>query len=236
MNIITIGDIHGVDKWKLINPDHYDYIIFIGDYVDAFDISNVIIKANLLDIISFKKKYNDKVVLLWGNHDLQYRYLGVSKYGCSGFRPESMYDLNKIFTDNDNLFQMSFQINNYLWNHAGIHKGWYEYRFKKALDKKPTIYENCNSISEQLNKAFEVKESCLFDVGHIRGGYMDVGGPFWSDKTESYTKPLEGYHQIVGHTKVKDILTNKIDDDTSITYTDCLPVVDSFHMININKT
>ena len=35
LKTITVPDVHGHDYWKEINPDKYDKIIFIGDYMDA---------------------------------------------------------------------------------------------------------------------------------------------------------------------------------------------------------
>ena len=84
MKTITIGDIHGYDTWKQagdidllikgeFEPD-YDKYIFVGDYVDSFDLTNIQIYANLLELIQFKKKFPEHVVLILGNHDLQYLY------------------------------------------------------------------------------------------------------------------------------------------------------------------
>ena len=100
--ILTLGDIHGRDKWmfhthgsphefnhwmtmvengvpadaeefwKEMPYTQYDQIVFVGDYVDSFDISNVRILDNLKKILFFKKALPDKVVLLIGNHDIQY--------------------------------------------------------------------------------------------------------------------------------------------------------------------
>ena len=72
MRYITIGDIHGRDDWQAINIRNYDKIIFIGDYVDSFEKSDFAILENLKKIISLKKRHPDKVVLLLGNHDVQY--------------------------------------------------------------------------------------------------------------------------------------------------------------------
>ena len=100
--ILTLGDIHGRDKWMFhthgsphefnhwmtmvengVPADaeefwnempytQYDQIVFVGDYVDSYDLSNVLILDNLKKILLFKKALPDKVVLLLGNHDIQY--------------------------------------------------------------------------------------------------------------------------------------------------------------------
>jgi predicted MPP superfamily phosphohydrolase len=71
MRIIAIGDLHGKDCWLTIDPDKYDKIIFVGDYVDASDISREKIVENLEQVIAFKLKHPEKVELLLGNHDIQ---------------------------------------------------------------------------------------------------------------------------------------------------------------------
>ena len=55
-----------------INIKNYDKVVFLGDYVDSFTISNIASYENLKDIIRLKKRDPNKVVLLLGNHDIQY--------------------------------------------------------------------------------------------------------------------------------------------------------------------
>lgn len=222
MKTISIGDLHGHDSWNTIKQENFDKIIFIGDYVDSFTMPSISIKKNLLDVIEFKNQFPDKVILLWGNHDIQYYFLGESMHLCTGYRPEVRHDLHQIFKTNKHLFQAVFQIDKYLWTHAGLHKGWWEYRFKKG-----SKYEGKITLEEQLNAAFEVHDNCLFDVGHRRGGYHDVGGIFWADKLDTYTNPLPGYHQIIGHTHVPGISHYDMpEENTSVTYIDCLEFTD----------
>jgi len=68
MKIISVGDLHGNNIWKTIDPELYDKIIFVGDYTDSFHLTDSAILDNLLDLIEFKKSYPDKVFLLLGNH------------------------------------------------------------------------------------------------------------------------------------------------------------------------
>jgi predicted MPP superfamily phosphohydrolase len=110
------------------NFTKYDKIIFVGDYVDSFDVSNVEMKKNLEDIIFFKKMLPHKVVLLLGNHDIQYI---VPDQWCSGFRPEMKHDFYDIFYQNLSLFQMAYQAGNTLWTHAGVTEGWLKELYKE---------------------------------------------------------------------------------------------------------
>jgi len=143
--------------------------------------------------------------------------------------------LNELHRNNRDLFQVAFQIDKHLWTHAGVHFGWWKFRGEKYHNKERTI-------ADTLNEMWQYRREELFDVGKKRGGQHDVGGPFWSDMSETSTKPLPGYHQIVGHTPVPSIKTlhfktgNKYSKDkASVTYTDCLEHGDGkFYLLDIN--
>lgn len=223
MKTISIADIHGRSNWKdiadisrLIRLDdiipEYDKYIFLGDYVDSFDETDAVILFNLQEIIKFKQKYPDHVVLLLGNHDLQYMF-STELHGCSGYRPSMYQELHKIFNDNKDLFLPIYQIDNYLFSHAGITTIWLD-----VLKKHKTLD---TSISEYITSLFEEYYHRLFDVGHARGGWYRSGGIFWADMSETKAWVLPNYHQIVGHHPVKDKpVTHKLDDNSTITYVD----------------
>lgn len=201
MKILIIGDVHGRNDWKKhVKKLKYDQVVFLGDYVDSFDKSNDEIYKNLKDIINFKKNNIDNTILLIGNHDNQYMLATPNdwnnKYGCSGYRGEAHFDLYELFNINKELFQPCFQINEYIFSHAGITEDWFNNRFygKKHI-----------SIEEQINESFMKKFDPLFDVGIRRGGGHATGGIFWADKYDLINDPLKGFKQIIGHTVQDDI-------------------------------
>ena len=204
MRTVSIGDTHGLAVAELVSQiaGEYDKIIFMGDYVDSYFVSNSEVSQNLLDIIDLKKRYPSRMVLLWGNHDIQY-LLGAKNFGCSGYRLEMWEALHGLFSSNEDLFQFSFGIANYLWTHAGINQYWYDNRFKPVTEKS----DNPGSLPEQLNEAFRRRDKAIFDVGYKRGGFFEAGGPFWCDIAELIRDPIRGYHQIVGHNRVREIRT-----------------------------
>jgi hypothetical protein len=60
------------------------------------------------------------------------------------------------------------------------------------------------------------------------------GGPLWADMDDTIGNPLTNYHQIVGHTATQDIIHKGMNDETSITYIDCLNYkVGKFYEITI---
>lgn len=227
MKIITIGDIHGQNVWQKINPDDFDRIVFIGDYVDSFFFTDGEISANLESIINFKKKYPEKIILLWGNHDLSYLFMGQERHYSSGMRYSQLHELHMIFKMNEDLFQASFQIDNHLWTHAGIVQGWFD-----AWINEIEFPENHN-IADKLNTLFNNYYLPLFHVSMFRGGKNHYGGIFWAHSTEVDLDPFIGYHQIVGHTKTRNGIkgVNHSDNDTSITYVDCLDTRIEFYQM-----
>lgn len=233
--ILTIPDLHGKTTWKHIFDSIYDYIVFLGDYVDDYNKSDEEILQNFIEVIELKKTHPDKVILLIGNHDLQYMFISPY-YRCSGYRPDMSFKLNQLFTLNRHLFQFAFQYKNHIWSHAGIHRGWWEFIFKGV---------NGDDVALQLNNEFdkkrlpfvESKVESLFDCGWDRGGSQKIGGPLWVDKNTLWLKGISNYHQIVGHSKVKQITTCEINKkkvvNGSITFCDCLDTIDQFHIIEI---
>jgi hypothetical protein len=223
MKILSIGDTHGRVNWKsfgdiselllgngIFVPD-YDKYIFVGDYTDSFNKTSVEIFEALTEVIRFKILYPEYVILLLGNHDLQY-YFQYKGFECTGFRPYNWFDLNELFNKHKDLFQVAYQYKNYIWTHAGISNQWYKHEFSY----------HSNNIATDLNTAFLERCNPLFDVGYLRGGFKPVGGIFWADKAETESDPLKGMHQIVGHTQTKEIIRCVKDENTSITYIDII--------------
>jgi len=218
MRILSIGDIHGNNIWKeyVKDIDNYDKIIFIGDYVDSFNFSDERILKNLKDLIKFKRKNKEKVILLFGNHDLQYI---EPQFRCSGYR-ESMDDiLSEFFKKSKSLFRISYQYENYIWTHGGIDTHWW-INYADIIFKTRYKKESDLGVSDKINLLFKKKEWALKMVSAYRGGISKVSSPLWCDRRE--IKPLENYHQIVGHSPVRDITKLEINKDTSVTFIDCL--------------
>lgn len=232
MKILAIGDLHGKNVWKLIaDPEKFDKIVFVGDYMDSWDKADEEMTTNLLDLIEFKKANMDKVVLLLGNHDIPYMY-SYHQFPCSGHRYK-MYPLwNQIFNDNQKLFQIAYQYKNYLFTHAGVTRKWYE-AFKGLLNTMPS-----ESLADQLNMLqYTAENKALHLVGHLRNGRSKYGGVTWADQTELINWPLAGYHQIVGHNITFPPLHYRFMDeeaheDCSITFIDCLDKAKQFLVLD----
>lgn len=254
MKILTIGDIHGRSSWKeklfrstdgfrkkflekseeKFPIDEYEKIIFVGDYVDSYDLNSSTILRNLLDIIELKKAYLDKVVLLLGNHDVHYFVRGL-RY--DGHRPEMMYDLRRIFESNSSLFQVAFSLEaqefegrsdrKILWTHAGVTNSWFEKlncEFYNEDHYKSTFLRDYRESSdvEKINVAFELLLEEIFWIGQDAGGFKPSSGPLWIRPKSLRLDSLEGYDQIVGHTFTDTIKSIHTENGNVIVLTDCL--------------
>lgn len=224
INILTVGDVHGTSLWKTIDIDKYDKVVFLGDYVDPYaGITNNDAYNNFKDIIEFAKSNLNKVSLLIGNHDAHYILLNTqigNQIQSSRFSSKYAHKLHELYMDHIDMFFVSYQFTNHLWTHAGISNKYY-----KTICND---YSDVQSISDYLNQKWINLDQNLFDIGYIRGGRKKFGGILWADILETKEDPLQGYHQIVGHSRIDNIFTNEIDKNTSITYVDC-PNIKYFH-------
>jgi hypothetical protein len=217
ISTITIGDLHGNDRWKDVDPTRYDRIIFLGDYLDSFYMSDDALLRNFREVIAFRESYPDRVVLLLGNHEIS--YLG-REYRCSGYRGTIAGEVQTMLTEYRELFAVAWQHGRYLWTHAGIDRVWFE---RHLL---PMGSDVVGRPADTLQRLYEASFPPLFEVGWDRGGRQGAtGGPFWVDMRQLITGPLGGYHQIVGHNPVPTIrmfMPGGEASDTSVTFCDCI--------------
>lgn len=229
MKIITIGDLHGSPVWREIDPGKWDRVVFIGDYVDSSEFSDEEVLQNLGAVINLKKIHPEKVVLLWGNHDLSYLYGGHPRHYASGFRNKMLPSFFPIYTANRRLFQAAFDSGRHLWTHAGMTQRYY----KTYIEDQ--VGPGDEGLAGTLNRLFGAYYEPLFYAGMLRGGLHEDGGIFWADQRETSDDPLRGYHQVVGHTKTRNGIrvANHYGDDTSVTYVDCLDTSTEFLRLDL---
>ena len=163
--VVFIGDIHGRDTWKTIveREQDADQFVFFGDYLDTKGerISGKRQVENLSEIIEFKKAKDDKVVLLFGNHDYQY-LPEFCRREYSGFQPGIAPKVKPLFRKNIDLFDMAFAADHILCSHAGVSSEWLndfagpEGEFWHP-DDVPSIVCAVNKVFREQPKLFEVR-------------------------------------------------------------------------------
>jgi hypothetical protein len=227
MKHLIIGDLHGKDCWKAVDIKPYDKIIFLGDYVDHWNLPDQKIYENLQDVIKLKKKHPKKVELLLGNHDVQYLY--YPHFLCSGFRPGMQRSLTEIFYNNKDLFKVAYQKDNHLFTHAGITNSWYAEFLELSLLQQ--IKDERDTVADLINKIEQTAQRWLLHkAGTIRGG-DGHGGVTWADRKEMIADMLEGYHQVVGHTVVPQVEVVRF-SNKSVTFIDVLDTMTYFHEVD----
>jgi hypothetical protein len=262
MKTLTIGDIHGRNSWMnlthgsvpkyfewKIAVEHgqrvdspyfnnlpyakYDKIIFIGDYMDSFDVSNTDMKLNFLDILFFKQQLKDRVVLLLGNHDVQYVIDGQQ---CSGFRPEMLYDMRALFRHHRDLFTMAHEETDttgqrYLWTHAGVTSQWLEKLDEVLFGPNPNRFRdlimerNPQTVADKVNTAWDFNLPVLYTVDSDSGGYDRWAGPLWVRPKKLNNFPLPDHNQIVGHTQRREITKTTVHNGKIHYYVDVFDTI-----------
>lgn len=256
IEIISIGDIAGKQCWKDIRHEEYDFIVFHGDLPDPRDgIKPSQVVNNLEDIIEAKKQNPDKYILLLGNHDASYLYLNDESFKCNPHDSSIERTLHKMYKGNVDLFQIAFQVDNYLFTHAGITNEWWKMRSMKSVNDIDNRRFHKDSNPELTNSNFLEKRESLslkehhekydttiadtinaiwkkdkYSIAHVstwRGGWDPHGGPLWLDSNE--IKPetiLPGYHQVCGHNRVEDFVTIRSKNDPENTSLTFVDVLD----------
>lgn len=199
-NVIVCPDVHCRDFYKPVLNIKDKQIVFLGDYLDPYPWEDVTFRQgieNLKEIIQFKKNNPDRVTLLWGNHDFNYIW---RKNWATRFDPHFCKEVHQIYMENFDLFEPYKIIDDILFTHAGVSKGWYNlYKIENIKEFLDTHWKAF------LNSALGVEEEAyfpIFNCGRIRGGYSKYGGIFWNDVRElDYENPTE-YIQIFGHTQL----------------------------------
>lgn len=205
MKIVCIGDIHGRTCWKQIIEKHPDAnrIIFMGDYVDAYEnYTGLEQLENLREIIEYKQlcdaqkrwlmvgsnaKKLPEVILLVGNHDFQY-WPSIDEW-YSGFQPNMKASFRYEFDTYKELFQMC-HIDEYdtIYSHAGF--------------TETFINQKIGQFSEKnVNELFKYKPYLFKLVENDRSGCGDDvrQSCIWVRPESLYKDKLDNF-QIVGHT------------------------------------
>ena len=223
-----IGDIHGRTSWKeLVDKDCIN--IFVGDYFDPYtSIPFDELRHNFLEIIDFKQRHHDNVILLYGNHD--YEYLPKISEESNRYDFGNASKITKLLTENESLFHgVAYAIDeSYIVTHAGITKPWIKKYLPKAIDFPPSkMAETINTLWLNDKSAFGFWKNAK--KGDFYGESVEHS-PIWVRPIslgQSNIYKNTDVIQIVGHSKVKTISEND-----NIIFVDCLETVtESKHII-----
>ena len=229
--ILILPDVHGRQFWKKPCSEHkgeFDKIVFLGDYLSPYQYEKISNKTAIdvfEEVLKFKNENNDKVVLLFGNHDGSY----INSNICECRTDFTNWDkINKMFFDNIKSFDLAWETKvgdkRYFFSHAGVRKGWFDRWVKNKLfkwdsDELPpadyfnnlfhTAYDYGRNISTKSTHDFETALG-IYSLYRGWGGWDD-GSIMWADIRE-YACGEEGdlkndYENVVfvcGHTQLEN--------------------------------
>ena len=176
--VIVVGDLHGQVEVAQLALDQKDYgVIFIGDYVDAYDRTRADQISTLEVVVNAATTEPDRVIALRGNHEFSYQ---DPEMRCSGY--SKSFHRNMMQKVNLSILLDYVWFNDYLISHAGVSN--------KLLTNKGI------SLDEYLTLG-DFKQ-----IGYSRGGRQSVGGLFWCDWWDEF-EPVEGVPQVVGHSSYR---------------------------------
>jgi len=210
MKTIVLGDIHGRSNWKLaVHQDNPDRVIFIGDYFDSFNIKGEEQLNNFLDIIEYKKSSGKEVIMLIGNHDHHY-FPEVGDTGTSGYQPMFSYQISPVLDANREHLQMAYQMDEFLFTHAGVSSDFMNSVFGKDGWKLENIVDDLNELFKYKPLTFNFGEA-ISDRTRLYSPYGDdvEQSPIWirpkSLMKANYDTLRKQVIQVVGHTGQRQI-------------------------------
>lgn len=210
MKVCCIGDIHGTNKFldcyeQILKEDNdCEKIIVFGDHFDPYEhftIDEMIEKYNKFSEISQK---DERIISLLGNHDLSYYVISSDKTnrthrwkGASRITDCIMSNLDKSY--------MCYRIGDWLFSHAGVSQKWLDFYTRYYSDFSKKILNNhLGWTKNELYTMFKYFENDMSGYGND-----PYQGCTWIRPTSLVTCGIEGYNQVVAHTRV--------DENTKIT-------------------
>lgn len=235
--IVAIGDIHGRTTWNPILEkewDNTDKFIFIGDYLDSFNILIMNQIKNLKEIAHEALSNPNKIDLLIGNHD--FHYLDGIDETYSGFnaltKPHAQEILELLIRNNQ--LNICKVYDGVLYSHAGISNKFID-ELQNTLPKELNV--DLKSDPEFINEIFRTKRK-LFGFGQFAGnkpcdqyGNNTFQSPIWI-RPESLMKNPLMKPQVFGHTRQDKNITLRKNNFALI---DCLDVVNNYLVIENGK-
>jgi hypothetical protein len=241
MKTVVLGDTHGRSVWKLIvEIEKPDRVIFIGDYFDSYDISGVEQIHNFKEIIEYKEKGICETILLIGNHDYHY-FPEIGNTGTSGYQTTLAPSITQVIDENRHHLQMAYQMDEFLFTHAGVSSAFMDSVFGEGEWKVENIVDDLNELFKYKPKTFEFGMACNLKLSY----YLNPSGdnieqsPIWirprSLMNANYNTLRKQVIQVVGHTQVIKIDTEGMATGNRYWFIDALDTSGQYMIINDNK-
>lgn len=227
--------------------EKYDKLVFFGGYTDGNKITGIEILRTLRTLIDIKENHPDDVTILYG--PLEWVYKSTIPTPIEGFRKEIYPTIQNMLNENNPLFEYAYQIENFLFTHAGVQKRWfdkYDYTLEKVAEKARLNIDNYDDLAEIINcTALSGSRYILNEPSSDRGIIVNtpianVGGPLRCSRSELLHGPMEGFTHVVCGSPTNFIHKVPIYGpdqrqvyNTSVIFTNVLHVKEEFLTLNI---
>lgn len=253
MKTVVIGDIHGRSVWKqIIETEKPDKVIFIGDYFDSFDIKGINQIHNFKEIIEYKEtsfsregtleEHKTDVILLIGNHDYHY-FPEIGNTGTSGYQYGIAPNIIQAIDENRHHLQMAYQMDEYLFTHAGVSSKFMDSVFGEREWKTENIATDLNKLFKYKPKTFEFGANIPM---HKLSQYIDSTGddieqsPIWIRPKSlfkvNHNTLRKQVIQVFGHTEISKIDTKGLSTGERYYLIDCLGTSGQYMIIDDSYT
>jgi len=187
--ILVAGDTHGdlvITKAiiKKFFEENFDYVIFLGDYIDRApsDIGSSLPNVNFL--IDIKEKYPKKIFLLKGNHEANY-IIPCIPYEF-GREVESKYPgMHEKYVGIFKQMPLMAMINNIFAAHGGILKGFNKHALKE-LNKNDVCAIEAITWSDPVISNTMRGAGCPYGEKELKDFLKDIDAKFFI-KGHDYT-------------------------------------------------
>lgn len=194
MKTLVISDLHNHIDWveSCIAAELPDEVVFLGDYFDDLDDNANDASKTARWLRSSIEKPNR--IHLWGNHDMPYGFPHNPYLACPGSTLDKLRAIKEHITkDHWGQLKLHCFTQGWLLSHAGISYA----NFSHPINGLTTCM-----VEVACESALQAAERGMWSIYLAPGCRM--GGPYhggitWQDWFEEF-EPVEGFHQIVGHT------------------------------------
>ena len=223
--ILSVPDVHGSHEWEVIKTilkSSYDYIIFHGDYFDAWENEWPDQGDNFKAICNFIREDTEHRKLLIGNHD--WSYLSQSREGsnCSGHQTASFNRegkttlIRELLLSARDILELAFECDGWIFSHAGFSKTAVNY-MNEILLKLGIIKNESEYSIDLLNATFKKRLAEYYSTTPVHWTYfdekLDWDGCFSGSgdepsqfclwiRPDSLLKDAYYKKQVVGHTEL----------------------------------
>lgn len=208
MKVAVIGDIHGttkfIDCYNNIqkNDTDVDKIIVLGDWFDPYievDLDTMIERYD--EFIKIWKN-DDRIISILGNHDIAGYIIQNDCTNRTIRFGKSRQRITDVIEQNLSESYLTYKVGDYMFSHAGVSKEWLN---------DISQYSYCNYVDDIMNckkgwKEDELSDICVFDPFDFSGyGENAHQSCVWIRPQALYDCAIDGYNQVVAHTRVEEI-------------------------------